>query len=108
MDEYVADSLDLVEIANDIAEDGFFESYPILAFIKDRDYHRLENEDKVDLISTSKEVKLEDLAQKKVVFCLYKLDEDVILDSLADDWINFTDGEVIKVEVPLFLEYGLK
>jgi len=103
MDEYLADSLDLVEIANGVVEEVYFEFTPILAFIKDRDYHRLENEDKVDFISTDKAVNLADLSKKKVVFCLYKTQEVGILDGLADDWTHYTGGYVVTVGVPLFL-----
>ena len=103
MNEYRVESFDLLEIANEIAEELFLEAFPILAFINDIDYYQLENQDKVDMIETSKTVKLVDLQEKKVVFCVYKFSESGILDGLADDWEHFTGGCPIKVRIPLFL-----
>ena len=103
MIEFTASTLDAVELANDIAFDPQIEYLPILVFIDELDYHRLDRCDDVDHISTNEPIKITDLIKKKVVFCSYNRKDEYLLEKLEADWSGYINGDVVRVTVPLFL-----
>jgi len=103
MIEYVSSTLDAVELANDIVFDSMVERLPVVVFINDLDFNRLENRNEVDSITTSKAVKIADLQKKKVIFCNYSTSDFPILEQLEEDWDTQVGGDAVYVTVPLFL-----
>jgi uncharacterized protein YodC (DUF2158 family) len=98
--EHETFSTDAQEIANELVIEEIA-PIPILALVDERDWHLLENSEKVETIKVKGGPKMTvaELKEKKVVFCTFKKTDSPLLDMIAEDWENIIGGGVVRLRV---------
>ncbi|ADV46444.1 hypothetical protein [Nitratifractor salsuginis] len=98
--EYESFSTDAQEIANELVIEEVA-STPILVLVDERDWHLLENSEKVEAVEVRGGPKMTvgELKKKKVVFCTIKKQDAPLIDLVAEDWENIIEGGVVRLKI---------
>jgi hypothetical protein len=96
---YTTDRMDAARVANDIWHFCDRPLRTVLVLVSDDTFEKLENRDSVDVVDPKNPPTIDELKEKKVVFCTFS-------DSMGDDvrevkkgWETFINGDIVDLKV---------